>query len=344
VGGKVTTRYWPAIALCVLTSLGTGSSLAQAPDEPRTEAVEQDRAAEARAHFTRGNELYATGDLRGTLAEFERAYALRPSPLLSFHIGRVALELRQFADSYRAITRFLAELADGDPDSAEKRAQAQAMLAEIGPRIAHLTIECNVVGARLSINEQPLVESPLPEALVLDVGTYRVRASKQDFAPVTRVISLAGGDRSTLTLELEALDAPPPLMLAPVSPPIERPSLSAVPPAQSTLQQHVMTQGLWAGFALGGALAVAGGITGIYALKASSRLDSTRYYDTNRAGFERESERVRALSISADVLLGAAFVTLQTSAIYFWWRAHHPGKAHVGAGLVPRGLTVRGAF
>lgn len=345
MGGKVTRRCWTALAVCVLMSLAASSSLAQTPDKPSTVVADPDRAVEARAHFTRGNELYAMGDLRGTLAEFERAYALRPSPLLSFHIGRVALELRQFAYSHRAITRFLEEVGDGEPDSAEKRAQAQAMLDEIEPRIAHLTIESSVVGARLSIDEQPLGESPLPAPLVLDVGTYRVRASKQGFVPVTRVISLAGGDRSTLALELEALDDPSQRISASAPKPMGSPSLVAVRPVQSTTRQPAMTQGLWAGFAAGGALAVAGGITGIYALRASSRLGSTRFEDdANRSAFDRESERVRALSISADVFLGAAFVTLQTSAIVLWWRAAQPGKTRVSASLAPRGLTINGIF
>ncbi len=329
-----------AVALCVTTSILARSAWAEPPPDADTQAAESERAAAARTHFARGSELYTAGDLPGTLIEFERAYELRPSPLLRFHIGRVALELRRFARSYLAFSQYLAT-ETVDPMNAEKRTEAESMLRDLAPRIAQLTIDTNVPGAHISIDEQPIGEAPLAEPVVLDVGTYRVHASKPGFAALTRVISLAGGDHQTVRLELQSLEPPPPTVTVAPAAPAPTAREENAPP------RPLMTRGLWAGFAFAGAMAIAGSVSGIYALKASSNLDRDLFVGASaRQDFADDSDRVRALSITADVLLGTAFVSAQTSVVLLLLRARRHARSGIrmrGA-LHPRGLVLEGAF
>ncbi len=332
-----------ALALSVMIGISARSTHAQSPVSEEAQTVEPDRAAEARAHFTRGGELYAAGDLRGTLTEFERAYELRPSPLLCLHIGRVALELRQFARSYVAFAQFLATETPGDPMHAEKRTEAEAMVRDLAPRIAHLRLETNVPGARLSIDEELIGEAPLAEPIVLDTGTYRVRASKPGFAALTREISLAGGDNSTVRLDLEAFEPLPPPAV------VERPVLVPAPVAEKRAAPPatLMTRGLWAGFGVAAALAVAGGVTGIYALKTAADLDRERFRGPSaKQDFADDSDRVRALALTSDVLFGAALVSAQVTLVLVLVRARHPSRSgmRVSGALQPRGVVIEGAF
>jgi hypothetical protein len=342
-----------SLALCVLNALAAGSARAQLPGSGTPPASDSDYAAEARAHFTRGKELYAAGDLKGTLAEFERAYALRPSPVLSFQIGQVAFELREWARSYRAFAQFLetAPKREGPSTSPsqqaaeQKKLEAEAMIRELRPRIALLRIATNEPGVHLSVDEQAVGDTPLAAPLVLDVGTVGVRASKPGFEPVTRLVTLAGGDDVRLELELE------PVEMARAAPQVtEPPRLVLAPPEHAASWRARMTPGLWAGFATAGALVIAGSATGIAGLKASSDLRNRRFTgDSAQNDFSQASNHVRALSISTDVLLSGAFVAAQTSLIMLLWRGRHPrtaerARASVGGSAHSFALQVQGAF
>ncbi len=333
--------YLRALLLGSWLLLAPSGSDAQTPahDEPATPA--RDVAAEARARFQRGVELYRAGDLRGTLAEFERANELRKSPLLSLYIGRVALELRLFARSYRAFEQFLA--APLDASSAEQREEAETRLRELRSRVAFVSIVTNVAGARLSVDDVPRGEAPLGSPLLLDVGMHRIRASREGYAAVAKVVTVGGGDSVTVSLELEPHE---PLrrveMVEPVRP------LAADQPRDEA--RSVMTPLSWAGFSSAFAMVVAGGITGGLAIKTSRDLDDRRFVgDQGRDEFERESDRVHRLSLTSDLLFVAAAVTAGTTLGVVLVRARRRSNTAAAATRMlaaptPTGLVIRGAF
>ena len=55
---------------------------------PRPSTLRADPAAEARAAYQRGADLYQAGKYRDAIAAFEDADRLKPSPALHFNIGQ----------------------------------------------------------------------------------------------------------------------------------------------------------------------------------------------------------------------------------------------------------------
>ncbi|HET6613997.1 MAG TPA: hypothetical protein VFG83_18485, partial [Kofleriaceae bacterium] len=93
--------------------------------------VRADARTEARAHYAAGKDLFAGGNFRGAIAEFARADALAPSPILQFNI---ALCYEKLGDDAEALRRYRLYL-DKMP-SAPNRAAVEAKISAIEAHVA----------------------------------------------------------------------------------------------------------------------------------------------------------------------------------------------------------------
>src|SRR5688572_22099543 len=165
-------------------------------------ASEQDLAranavAAARPHFARGVELYRAGAYDASLAAFTRAYELAPSYRLLYNLAQVQAQRQDYVQALELFGRYLREGTAVDPELAlteERIVEVQNEMTELRRRVAELRIETNVLGAILVVNESRVAELPLTAPLWLNAGIHRMRVEKPGYTPVSKVVTVAGGE------------------------------------------------------------------------------------------------------------------------------------------------------
>ncbi len=182
------------IALLLAGTLLTSVAAAQTPSESQRK--------EARERFDRALKLFNAGDDGGALAEFERAYAIVPHPLVLFNIAGVHAAMGRAVKSTDAYDKLL---ANPGSLSAAKVAEARTRRAEQAARVARLEVKTNVPGASIEIDGVERGKSPSPPIRVTS-GTHRVAVIAAGHSPGRKDISIAGGRTESVEFTLQPLE------------------------------------------------------------------------------------------------------------------------------------------
>lgn len=118
-----TQAFALSVALTWLSILLPQTAVAQA------QGTEDADAAKAAVRFQRAVELYREGSYEGALAEFSKAYQIKPSYLVLYNIAQTQYALHDFVGSYKSLMQYLAEGAGEIP--ADRRAQVDEMTVKL---------------------------------------------------------------------------------------------------------------------------------------------------------------------------------------------------------------------
>src|SRR5262245_29206001 len=135
-------------ALMLVRCLCVGLWVASAPvsaAEPEATAPKQD----AERYNAMAAKHWENGDYRAALLDFQRAYALYPSPNLRFNIARVLGDLGRDSDALEAYEQFLAQ---GKSATDEARAVARTRIDELNRRLGRLLLKCPSPDADITID------------------------------------------------------------------------------------------------------------------------------------------------------------------------------------------------
>lgn len=88
-----------------------------------------DETQDARVHFRKGALAYTQGEVTSALAEFQLAFALKPSFKIRYNIGQCLMELGRLDEAYEMFIVYLVE--GGESVDPERRAEVTATLEEI---------------------------------------------------------------------------------------------------------------------------------------------------------------------------------------------------------------------
>jgi tetratricopeptide (TPR) repeat protein len=183
---------WAALPLAL--GLCTRAHAEHAPE------LEQNAAA----HFEKGVELYREGSLDAALVEFERAYELIPSYRLLYNLAQIQAERHEYTTAVSLFEKYLA--AGGDQISEARRNEARAEIEKLGTRISYLSVESNVEGAQLFVDDVQVGRLPLAAPVPVNSGVCEVRLEKPGYLPTRQRLKVAGGERPRLNLTLVAND------------------------------------------------------------------------------------------------------------------------------------------
>ena len=185
-------------ALLASTCLSTSFVALAAPDAPAppSEAIVE----EARQHFQKGVQLFKEGNLDAALAEFRKAYQLAPSYRVLYNIAQVHYDLHNYVETLKAFRQYLSE--GGSEIPADRRAQVEGEVRKLEGRVGYLEVTTNVEGVQLSVDEVPVGTLPLRIPLMVNPGTRRVSASKIGYGLTARNVTIAGGDKVQVQLDL----------------------------------------------------------------------------------------------------------------------------------------------
>jgi hypothetical protein len=267
-----------------------------APDDP---APSERSIEEARARFQKGVQLYREGSFEGALAEFRRAYQLAPSYRILYNVGQVQFELHDYVEAQKALRQYLLEGANEIP--ADRRAQVEADIQKLEGRVAYLDISTNVEGAQVTIDDVPVGTSPLRSAVLVNAGPRRVAVSKPGHGATARNLTVAGGDRVKVALDMaEAPASRPPTDTVPIK----------RPPARSDAVPSPNRTAVWIGVVATGAFAVGTGACALLARDAKNEFDlELGRYPTTRERIDDARTRLRLYAGITDGLGAATIVS-----------------------------------
>jgi hypothetical protein len=267
--------------------------------QPASDETATPEAQQAHRHFSLGVKLYSDGDFGPALAQFQRAYALKPHFRVLYNIAQCKFELRDYVEARATLRRYLSEGGAAALD-ADRIARIEADLADLERRIAQLDIRSNVRGAVVYVDGRTVGTTPLSQAIEVSEGQRSLSVESSVRGTKQRSILLVGGERQTITVDFE-LVAPG----AGASSGLQgaRPR-SVLPSAESSLGAGFWVTGVGAVLLAGGA-----GVTGYLALRAQNE----RRADLNRPGvsaleLDSDKRRIQTFAMTTDALLGGAVV------------------------------------
>jgi hypothetical protein len=255
-----------------LVGLALALAIAVLPGRSRADQSEAVRSAAARTAFEEGMkqaDAQAWGD---AAALFQRALALRDSPVIRFNLAAALSELGRYVEA----SETLRGIEIDERAATDLRERARAKREGLGPKLAFITVRVegasNVV--RVMLDEHTLEPALFGVPAPLDPGGHRLRlfvddaeeaAEQQDFT------LLEGESReSVLHAPVKAASAPVALPAVVVPPP---PLLVATPapraPEHDDRKPSRKRRALWIA---GGVVAVvaAGVVTGVLMARRSS--------------------------------------------------------------------------
>lgn len=208
----------------------------------------------ARASFHHAVQLYNEGSFEAALAEFRKAYDLTPNYRLLYNIAQTYFDLHDYVSSSKSLKQYMQE--GGAEISAARRAEVNDLAQKLEERIAYIDVVCNVEGADIRVDDMSVGTSPLPSAIEVNAGPRRISAVKSGYAVATRLITVVGKEKSTVTI-----DVAEPLLSQTddaISGGLAQPGLTK-PPSRVALATSAL---------VAGGCAVAAGVFGVLALQA----------------------------------------------------------------------------
>jgi tetratricopeptide (TPR) repeat protein len=329
--------HWFFVGLLVLTASPALGA------EPQPNAT-GDSVEKARASFQQGVQLYHEGSFEAAVAEFQKAYKLSPSYRVLYNITQAYYELHDYVSASRTLKQYLAD--GGNDISAARRSQAEELGQKLEARIANLEIRTNVDGADIRVDEIPVGTSPLPFPIAVNAGPRRISAVKAGYTGAARNLTVAGGERTKVVLDLAE-----PLRPAPAT-------------AQSSVGRNVFPAkkfpaavggertALWISLAVTGGLAVATGAFAWLAIDAKKDFDrQLDTYPTTRGQIDSARSRMSTWAAITDGLGAATVVAAGVSsylAITSRGKSEKSGSAavnrSVAVGPTLGGMVLYGAW
>jgi hypothetical protein len=268
-----------------------------------TSGTAPDTLRDAERRYARALQLYDEGAFDAALLELQRVYELAPSFRLLYNLGIVSLKLHDAAGAMGFFERYLHDGGDAVP--ADTRADVTQKLRELSLSVATVSVVVNVPGATILVDDRAVGTAPLPAPLRLNAGLRRVTARAPSRPADSRVLELAGGDRTQLELWLAPANEPAPAT-APSSGTPSTTTPSAALPAGAPITEPPRP---FPWLAWGGTLALAGAATwaGLEARSAQHDYDDKlKQVPVTRRDLDHADAVATRYSVTADVLAVSA--------------------------------------
>ncbi len=197
-----------ALTACLAISFDGGAAWAGPPAPPAKGSPQQ---KEAEALFTQGIALSDEQKWAEALEAFRRSDELRPSLSARFNMAAAQRSMGRYVESKRTLEGILRDGPTWTPPmKAALRGDAEALLAEVGPKVVIVSLRVSPASAAVSVDGSPATRTA-DGKLELDPGkhVFVVRADGHETTTVARTLS-ASDKEVSLTAPAVKLLAPPP--------------------------------------------------------------------------------------------------------------------------------------
>lgn len=279
--GSVVTPEWKScvlgrVSIVLLPILVAYAALG--PGIPKAVAQEssvRDTAA-ARALFEEGVACADAGDWACAADRFERAHALRPSPVIAYNLGHALVELGRLVEG----TEILGRLMRDEQVPEAVRRDAAHVTAQAEPRIGRLSVhvEGPLEALRVTVDGVELASSLIGTAAPVDPGAHEVEASRGGEVVARGRVDIAPGASGRVDLSIPPLP-PEPAAGAVGVPAPEEVALTAVR-GPGAPDAGGGDDGPWIALGITGALLVVGGAI-VLAVVLSTPAEEEMPFDGN---------------------------------------------------------------
>lgn len=331
------------LALSLIVTLAPTSAYAQgAPAGAKKGSPGAKDSDEASARFRSGVEFYKKRDFTAALVEFKKAYELAPNYRVLFNLGQTSRELDDYATALQAFEQYLEE--GGKEVPPVRIRDVRGWIEELKKKVGRVTVETNVEGAEVLVDDVPMGETPLTDPIVVNVGRHKFTATLTGYTQVQRVIDVSGMEESTLTLELVKIERRQ-----------DKPDPTPPPPPPPEAKTPVAA---WVMLSVTGAAAIVTGVMGGLALSAKSDLDDQLdTFPGDPTAIQDAQSRTNSFAIGTDVAGAIAIAGAVTTVILFVvpigsgegsevteGEAQGEGDASANVYVSPMGVGVWGRF
>ena len=292
--------------------------------------------ADAKVQFRQGIALFQEEKFEQAVISFERAYELRPSYKILWNIAQTENLLGHYAAAMSGYIQYLKEGGDEVPDERVKSSRKE--IKRLSSLIGTLKVVCAVDGADIKVDHEVIGTTPLTEDLFVDLGRHEVEVLKGSEVLFKEVVKIAGGGIREIQIETEG-------------PPSATQSTEAVEPPEPSPAPKNKPKRLvaWILLGVGGASAIAAGITGGLSISKVNTIKDGCTGNTCPKRLKADRDQARTLGILSTVYTAAAGTFLATGIVLLFLR---PGlkKERQDAVLLPSmspgsvGLQITGRF
>jgi hypothetical protein len=170
-----------------------------------------DSAADAKAHFKRGAELYKSAQYKEAIAEFQAAYQIRPAGVLHYNIAQCFEKMGDIPSALRSYHNYLRETPNADDRGSVEAAisHLEARLAETG--VQQVLVYSDPGEAAVTIDGKPA--GTTPTAVQLPPGQHTVVVTMDGYATAQQSPTVARDKSLELSFSLQK-GAAAPLVIA----------------------------------------------------------------------------------------------------------------------------------
>ncbi len=267
-----------AVALALVVAAGDG----------RAEDSDQ---KSARAHFKLGIELYESGKYDEAAVAFSRAYELRPSYKILYNIAQTENERGEYVLALDAYRRYLAD--GGERIEKRRRTTVLSEIERLEGLVGAIIVHSEPDGAHVFVDDRRVGETPLAEPIQVDLGDREVVVRLEADEIHRELVTVAGG--KLVEVEVAA-------------------------PTETSAAEDGSGGRLWTWIAFGaaGAAALTGGVLGGVALSERRAIEDDCVGGHCPAGLADDGDRVRGLSVGADVAFGVAAAAAAAGVVLFF--------------------------
>lgn len=297
---RLSRSTWGALAV-TLAIASTTPSLARADGD---EAVQR---------FERGVKLYEAENYEGALVEFNTAYKVSGNYKLLYNIAICQTALKDYAVAVDTFNKYLTE--GGSEISDARKKDVNDRLSKLALHVSRVKITTDApAGATLSIDDQPVGTTPLPNEIAVKIGR-RQFALTANGRTVTKTVDINSGEQN-----------------APVNIPFTQAVTSAPDTAPTTPREAAPSFPIvWWG--LTAALGAGAAVTGILAVGKRNDFERDQAtFGVTKKTLEDDRSKAQTMGIVTDVLLAATVVGAGVST-YFTIDYFRKKKTHENTGL-----------
>jgi hypothetical protein len=297
---------------------------------------------QAQARFLRGKDLMTRRQYEDALAEFRASHEIVASPNTRLETARCLLAMGRLIAAYAELGRAAVEAKElTSQDHRYQRAYdaATAERGEIEPKLAFvsLTIDNPSDGTQVTVGGEEIRRAAWSEPAPVQAGATDIAVLTPGRKPITRSITVAAQERTSLRIDAQAA----PLDLSESTAPPPAASASAPPPR--SLGGAWMRPGAYVAGGVGAAGLVAFGVFGLMA--------RSTYDDLNRTcgGGACPSDRADEISSGktnqtiANVALAVGIVGAAAGVTLFVLSTSH-GSSSAALAVSPGWIGVRGSL
>ncbi|HEX3776303.1 MAG TPA: PEGA domain-containing protein [Polyangiaceae bacterium] len=168
-------------------------------------ALAPDQTAEARRHFKLGIRLYQDANYPGALAEFEAAYAAKPGAGSLQNVALCQKALFRYREAAATLEQLL-EKHGTELNEGEQKA-VRAAISELSGLVGSIVVNVEPSDAKVTIDGHAVAASELRAGVDVNVGEHEIVADEPGYARLTRVVSVASGQKKLpVEMKLKATD------------------------------------------------------------------------------------------------------------------------------------------